>query len=250
MEEQVSVPAWVTAPLSAGEVLPVTLAIPLLALTVLTVIAIWLARAGERPAALRFVGGAALWIALTGFAAVSGRLADVEARPPLFALFMPAVIGLGLALGRSRAAGVLAQQLPLSALVGLQAFRLPLEVTMHHAAEAGLMPVELSWSGYNFDVVSGALAVVVVVAAAAGAPVRALAWLWNIVGACALVSIAAIAVTTSPLLHAFGTDPAHVNWWVTRVPYVWLPAVLVAVAVAGHVVVTRALLQPAAAPRP
>ena len=59
----------------------------------------------------------------------------------------------------------------------------------------------------------------------------------------ALLAIVAIALLTSPMLHAFGTDPAHLNTWVAEVPYVWLPAMLVAFAVAGHVVITRALLR-------
>lgn len=225
-----------------NQVLPVTVAIPLLSVTVVGVIAAALVRVGERQAGVRFVAGATLWVGLTGLLALSGRLADVDARPPLLAILMPAVIVIGLLLGRSRAAGSLASQMGLPALVGLQAFRLPLEITMHHAGSVGLMPVELSWSGYNFDVVSGALAVAVVVVAGVGVGVRPLVWLWNVVGILALVAIVVIAVASSPMLRAFGDDPAHVNWWVTRVPYVWLPAVLVVVAIAGHVVVTRALI--------
>ena len=57
-----------------------------------------------------------------------------------------------------------------------------------------------------------------------------------------LAVIAVIAVTTSPMVRLFGDDPAHLNTWVLFFPYVWLPAVLVAVALAGHVtVLTRAL---------
>jgi hypothetical protein len=44
------------------------------------------------------------------------------------------------------------------------------------------------------------------------------------------------------MVRLFGDDPRHVNTWVLYFPYVWLPAVLVVIALAGHVVITRALL--------
>jgi Na+-driven multidrug efflux pump len=70
---------------------------------------------------------------------------------------------------------------------------------------------------------------------------RWLLWAWNIWGCWCLAVIAVIAVTTSPLVRLFGDDPRNINTWVLYFPYVWLPVVLVTVAIAGHVMVTRAL---------
>jgi small-conductance mechanosensitive channel len=71
---------------------------------------------------------------------------------------------------------------------------------------------------------------------------RALLWVWNVWGLWCLLAIAAIAVATSPMVRAFGDDPRHVNTWVLYFPYVWLPAVLVVVALVGHLVIARALV--------
>ena len=49
-------------------------------------------------------------------------------------------------------------------------------------------------------------------------------------------------VATPHSLRGFGDDPRHVNTWVLHVPYVWLPAVLVMIAMTGHLVLTRKLL--------
>ena len=145
--------------------------------------------------------------------------------------------------GVSPAGGTLAAAVPLSTLVGLQAFRLPLELVMHHAAQVGIMPPELSYAGYNYDILTGAGALAIVVAMGTGRHVpRAIVWAWDVWGIGCLLVITAIAVATSPMVRAFGDDPRHLNTWVLHVPYVWLPAVLVVVALAGHVVVTRALL--------
>ncbi|MBP7778298.1 MAG: hypothetical protein KA371_14335 [Acidobacteria bacterium] len=67
-------------------------------------------------------------------------------------------------------------------------------------------------------------------------------WVWNVWGLGCLLVITVIAVATSPMVRAFGDDPLHVNTWVLHLPDIWLPAVLVVVALAGHLVVTRALL--------
>lgn len=50
------------------------------------------------------------------------------------------------------------------------------------------------------------------------------------------------------MVRAFGEDPRHLNTWVLFFPYIWLPTVLVVVAMVGHVVVSRALLATASPP--
>ena len=183
-------------------------------------------------------------IAMAGSAAAagSGLLARFDVLPPPMAVMIVSVFAMGLALGLSRAAADTAAAVPLAALVGLQAFRLPLELVMHRAATLGIMPMELSYSGYNFDIVTGLGAVLLSAAMSAGWRVpRSVIWAWNIWGFWCLAVITVIAVTTSPLVRLFGDDPRHVNTWVLYFPYVWLPVVLVTVAFAGHITVTRAL---------
>lgn len=183
------------------------------------------------------------WIALTGALAASGLLARIDVVPPPPALLIVSVLALAIVTGLSPAGGTLAAAVPLRVLVGLQAFRLPLELVMHRAATLGIMPPELSYSGYNLDIVTGAGALALALAMRAGIRVpRALVWAWNLWGLWCLAVIAAIAVATSPMVRAFGDDPRHVNTWVLHLPYVWLPAVLVLIALAAHIVTTRALL--------
>ncbi|MGE3840787.1 MAG: hypothetical protein AB7I50_04305 [Vicinamibacterales bacterium] len=132
------------------------------------------------------------------------------------------------ALGVSRLGGELAAAVPIVVLVGLQAFRLPIELVMHGAVSLGIMPVELSHFGYNFDNLTGAGALVIATALRRGVRVpRGVLWTWNVWGVWCLVAMAAIAIATSSLVRAFGDDPTHVNTWVLFFPYVWLPAGLI-----------------------
>jgi hypothetical protein len=187
--------------------------------------------------------GLALWMALTGTLAGAGMLAQVDRRPPPMVVLIPSVVGLALAVGLSGIGRTLAGAVPLATLVGLQVFRLPLELVMHRAGELGIMPRELSYGGYNFDILTGAGALVLWLLMRIRVAVpRVAIWAWNVWGLWCLAVIWGIAVGTSPMVRAFGDDPRHVNTWVLYLPYVWLPAVLVVLALAGHIVITRALL--------
>ncbi|WP_437619876.1 hypothetical protein [Sorangium sp. So ce1151] len=80
----------------------------------------------------------------------------------------------------------------------------PLELLMHRAALEGVMPAEMSYSGLNLDILTGARALVL-------APLLALRrvprWIvagWNALGSALLFVMAAVALLSSPMVRAFG----------------------------------------------
>jgi hypothetical protein len=190
-----------------------------------------------RRAALAGLGSAA-WAGLTLLAAQRGLLARFDARPPPLLVLLALTLLGAVLLARSGVGERLALGLPLWALVGFQVFRLPLELVLHRAALDGTMPVEMSFSGYNFDILSGASALLVALVLVRR-PDRRLALLWNIFGLLLLANIVLIAIAATPVFHAFGRD--HLNTWVCQSPFVLLPSVLVMAALLGHVVVFRKL---------
>jgi len=215
-----------------------------LALAVLFVVAL---RAAGRSTALATIG-AAVWLALFGGAAASGVLQRFDQRPPPLVLALVVILAGAVAFSRSRAGAAVATRLPLAALVGAQAFRLPLELVMHEAAKAGVMPAQMSFSldgsGWNFDIVTGATAIVVAALAATGRASRGLLLAWNALGTALLAVIMTIGIASTPIVHAFG-DGAALNTWVAYFPFVWLPSVMVAFALTGHLLLWRRLLAPA-----
>lgn len=188
---------------------------------------------------LRAAGFALAWVGLVAALALGGVLANFEARPPPLGLFMVALLSLGLWLGLSRRTEFLVTGLPLAVLVGVQAFRLPLELVMHEAARAGVMPSQLSYSGYNFDIVTGIGATVLAPLIALGRAPRWAVAAWNVWGLACLVAIVVIAVLTAPFVRFFGDG--SINRWVAYLPFTYLPAVLVVAAVAGHLLIARRL---------
>ncbi|HEX8450955.1 MAG TPA: hypothetical protein VF647_02595 [Longimicrobium sp.] len=187
------------------------------------------------------------WLAATGAAAAAGALRFWPI-PPTMLLVVAGGAGGAVWAARSRLGARMAAEIPLSLLVGVQGFRLPLELMMHRAAEVGLMPVQMSFEGLNFDVVSGALAIVVGVLAAYGRAPRALVAAWAVLGSLLLANVLVIAVLSAPTpLRMFWNEPANV--WITTFPYVWLPAVMVPAAIFGHLLVFRRLARDTAAGR-
>src|SRR5438105_14066475 len=184
-----------------------------------------------------------LWIAATGLAAARGAL-HFTPPPTMLILFLVIIAGaIGLAtspLGRQLAVG-----LPLAALVSYQGFRVIVELLMHRAYVEGLMPVQMSYSGRNYDIVTGITALALGGWLVAGTPPRWLVFAWNTLGLALLANIVTVALLSAPTpLRVFMNEPANV--WITHAPWVWLPAVMVFGALAGHVLVYRRLLAEAA----
>ena len=131
---------------------------------------------------------------------------------------------------------------PLWLLIAFHAFRLPLELVMHRAASEGVMPPQMTFTGLNFDIATGATALLLAPLAARGWAPRWLLWCWNSLGTLLLLNILAVAVASLPAFAAFGGDPSRLNTWIAYFPFVWLPAGLVSAAVLGHVLLWRRLL--------
>ena len=181
----------------------------------------------------------ATWLAVTLALAASGRL-SFTSRPPTAGVLIAVGVGLAIAVGTSRLGARLATGIPLAALIGMQAFRFPLELMLHRAYREGLMPVQMSYSGFNFDILTGLSAIVVALYIARRPNAVAVARIWNAAGIVLLANILTIAVVSTPTpIRVFHNEPA--NEWIAHAPWVWLPAVFVVAAIVGHIVIFRRL---------
>lgn len=201
-------------------------------------------RPAARRAGLLAAVGTAAGVAATGGVAAAGWLRFDTFPPTMVPLFM-AILGVSMGLGFSRVGERIAAGLPLALLVGFQGFRLPLELLMHRAYQEGVMPVQMSYSGLNVDIVTGITALGAGALLAAGKLPLWAARAWNVLGSLLVINIVTIAWLSAPTpLRVFHNEPANV--WVAHFPFVWLPSVLVAAALAGHVLVFRRLRMEAA----
>lgn len=174
------------------------------------------------------------WLALSGALAAAGVLAPSPHRPPpnliVAMVGIVALCVLALAAPGRRLAG----RVHAKWVVGMQAFRIPVELFLWLASTAGIAPVLMSWHGRNFDMISGVLALALgltMILTRRPLP-RAVLVAFHVVGLGLVLNVVVHAVLAlpGPLQRIYGQEPL----FVTTFPYVWLPALLVPLAIAGH----------------
>jgi hypothetical protein len=203
------------------------------------VLATW--RFADRRSAQRLTLALGLWLLVSGALAHRGFFATEGTTPPRFLWLILPTFALPVGLAFSSVGQRLAAA-PLPLLIAAHGFRLPLELVMHRAAVEGVMPPQMTYSGSNFDIVTGATALVVGGLAVKGLAPRWLVLAWNTLGTLLLLNVITVAILSLPFIRAFGDEPRYVNTWVAYFPFVWLPAGLVSAALLGHLLLWRRLL--------
>lgn len=176
----------------------------------------------------------AVWLGVLAGLVASGRMTSLpmSGLPFFFGSILIICVGLGLSpVGARLATGV-----PLAALVGFQAFRLPLELVLHEWAAQGTIPGTMTWTGQNWDIFSGIAALV---CAPLAGRYRAAARLANIVGFALLMNVTRVAIMSSPFPFAWDQQPPLLL--ALHLPYALIGPVCVGGALFGHVVLTRRL---------
>jgi hypothetical protein len=181
-----------------------------------------------------------VWLAIPGVLASRGLL-DRYSPLPAPALVLIVVIAVGtVVLAFSPFGARLAASIPLAAIVGYQVFRVPVEWVLHRLYTEGVVPVQMTYAGRNFDIVTGILAAALALWLRTGRRSPRLAAAWNILGLALLTNIVTIAVLSTPVpFRHFMNEPA--NLLPSTFPYIWLPTFLVQAALFGHLLVFRAL---------
>src|SRR2546421_1022422 len=143
---------------------------------------VWASARRESVRALPVAIGTILWLTAILLVVGSSWLEEDQRRVLLFAAAMNAVsLGIGLSpIGRWLSA------LSLPALVAFQGFRLPLELVLHSWVAQGVIPATMTWSGRNWDIISGVLALI---AAPFCRRSRIVPWLANGIGLVLLANV-------------------------------------------------------------
>ena len=176
----------------------------------------------------------AVWLGGLSLLVASGRMPGLPLSGLPFFFFPILVVCIGA--GLSPFGARLATSVPLAALIGFQAFRLPLELVLHSWAAQGVIPGTMTWTGQNLDIISGVLAL-------SSAPLAnrfpLAARIANVFGFALLVNVMRVAVMSSPVPFGWGQQPSLLL--AMHLPYAFIGPVCVGGALFGHVVLTRAL---------
>lgn len=184
----------------------------------------------------------AVWLGGSALIAESGILRQFNRMPPPFILMAFGFTLATAALAFSPVGTRLVKGAGIVWLIAFQAFRIPVELWLHSLYQKGIVPIQMTYSGRNFDIVSGILGLALGLWAMKRQPPRWAIWMFNLVGLGLLINIVTVAILSAPTpLRQFFNEPA--NTFVAYWPYVWLPAFLVQAAWFGHLLVFRWLRQ-------
>jgi len=195
---------------------------------------------GELTRRSKPVGGTFfLWLAVTGVLGYTAKLHDFSQRPPqLLILVGLAFVGIYFGSYFSAATKLIASP-GLAWLIGLQVFRVAVEIFLDLGYRAGFVPVQMTLEGRNWDVLTGLTALPMAWLVAKNKAPKWLIYAWNVMGLGLLFNVMVIAVLSMPTpLRHFQNEPA--NTFVAYFPYVWLPTYLVQVAWMSHLLIFRA----------
>jgi hypothetical protein len=197
-------------------------------------------RGGSRRLATDVTLALIAWLALTAFLANSGILLQFEALPPrIMFVLVPALIAV-FVVGTAPKFSPFLLAVPLAWIIGLQTFRLPLEIVLWQLHRAGVIAPLMTFEGRNFDILIGATAPVVAALYAKGRiSLRWVGW-WNVAGLLLLANVVLHGLLSAPTpFQQIQTQPP--TTFVARWPYVWLVALLVPLALFLHIVALRIL---------
>jgi hypothetical protein len=189
-----------------------------------------------RRAVLLFV----VWFGYGAGVGTSGILANTSSTPPGIFWMVVALVPFMVTLVRTKWAKATANHIPLVWLIGLQVFRLPLELVLHELYRDGMLPQVLTYEGLNFDIVMGASAPLVAwLAVTQKMPVIAVK-VWNIVGILMVINVAARGIRFA----IQGVPPEIREFAIAAFPYTLIPSFLVPLALGLHVMTLRKLSGP------
>lgn len=205
-----------------------------------TIATVWLLLIASRPGGRDSLAGRIVffaipfWLVTTGFLAATGFYREFTALPPRVPAFavLPAaafVIFLFLFFRQS-----FIEKLSLKALTLLHIVRVPVELVLLWLYTAGQVPRQMTFEGWNFDILSGLTALIVYFFGFRGGRVnRTLLIVWNLAALLLLFNIVTIAVVSFPgPAQRIGFDQPNIG--VTYLPFIWLPALIVPIVLFAH----------------
>ncbi len=185
--------------------------------------------------------GLLTWLVVPWYLAMNGYLIDLSMTPPALMRLVVAMELVVVVFCLSPWGRHVAEKLPTSLLVGTQVFRLPLEILLYKLAAAHFIPNEMTFAGYNFDIITGVLALPLWIFLHTAKVPQWIVWGWNCLGSALLLTIVTLAILSFP--KPFGMFTPY-STLIAFHPWVWLPTFLVPIALASHLLLFRKLMLP------
>ncbi len=176
-------------------------------------------------------------LGLTGFYQVTSTI------PPRFPLLLLPSVILIVVVFLSKKGRMFVDSLNIKWMTLLHIIRIPVELLLYFIFLKGLIPVEMTFEGYNFDILSGLSApFVYYMVFYKRWATKSFLLFWNFIGLGLLITIVTIAILAfeSPFQQLAFDQP---NIGVTLFPLVWLPSIVVPIVLLSHLASIKQLIE-------
>jgi hypothetical protein len=175
------------------------------------------------------------WVVFISVLALTGLAGDFSRFPPpmMPMVLLPPLIT-ALTLTFLKGFNQILVHVPGKWLIGLQSFRIAVEILLWALFAQGLLPIQMTFEGLNFDVITGLTAPIAayLFATRPGWRKQIIRW-WNAGGLVLLITIVTVSILSLPTpIRVFTNEPA--NTVVTTFPFILLPGLLVPIAYSMH----------------
>ncbi len=186
--------------------------------------------------------GIFLWLSIIGLTAIFGFFQNFEVLPPRIFFAVAPSVALTIFLLFSKPFGRFLKTVPSTWLVYVQSFRIVVEIILWLGFMGGIVPFQMTFEGFNYDIVVGLTAFL------AGNIFfrknrfrRFEAILWNVFGLALLINIVVVSILSTPsIFRVFMNAPA--NEIIAYFPYIWIPGFFVPYAFAMHLFSLKQLI--------
>jgi hypothetical protein len=184
--------------------------------------------------------GLPLWLLYVGLLSYSGVVSNTGLRPPgIVYVAFPAVLFVLIVFAFSRAGARIASAFPLWVIIGMQTFRIGVEVLLHRLWVDGLAPRIVTYQGGNIDIWIGLSAPLIAWISTRGRRGEWLTLGWNVAGLLTLVNAITLSALTAPGLNLIHSEVP--NMAIGACPFTYIAGFFAPLAMALHSLSIRAL---------
>ncbi len=184
---------------------------------------------------LIYVGlGFFFWLSFLGLMSYAGFFYDTTNLPSRIIWAVVPPVALTIFLLFSKFFNELLKEVPISWMIYIQGFRIPMELILWMGYLGGFVPFQMTFEGFNFDILVGITALLAgFTFFYRGRYLRSEAIIWNISGLTLLLNVILIAVLSAPSsFRVFMNEPANI--FIAHFPFIWIPGFILPFAFAVH----------------
>lgn len=190
-----------------------------------------------------FGGVMMLWMIYLWFGGKHNWFAKFDRFPPsILPLAVLPPLALVIYLTFSGKLDALLRRFNAGSLIGIQVFRIGVELILWQSCQNGFTPEQMTFDGLNYDIISGVAALPVMwwINKNPGTPHKTLTIAYNLIGLALLINIVTIAVLSFPgPTRYFSNEPS--NLLVSQYPFIYIPTIFVPIAYTFHLFSLRKL---------